>query len=119
MAGSLRIGKIAGIDIYIHFFHAPSNASYHTEQVQVTHVTARPFKGEIEAKRTRYIAECEKKRPPMNDLPKGTVTFNFTAIEGSTTRWEQYPEAMRAALARHDALLRSVLHYRCTKQRQV
>ncbi len=45
----------------------------------------------------------------MPDLPTGTVTFLFTDIEGSTTRWEQYPEAMRAALARHDTLLRSVI----------
>src|SRR5262249_34192195 len=35
----------------------------------------------------------------------GTVTFLFTDIEGSTRLWEQYPDAMRAALARHDALL--------------
>src|SRR6266849_6022704 len=45
----------------------------------------------------------------MSDLPTGTVTFLFTDIEGSTTRWEQYPEAMRTALARHDTLLRSVI----------
>ena len=45
----------------------------------------------------------------MPDLPTGTVTFLFTDIEGSTTRWEHHPEAMRAALARHDALLRAVL----------
>src|SRR5579863_6445856 len=45
----------------------------------------------------------------MPDLPTGTVTFLFTDIEGSTTRWEHDPEAMRAALARHDALLRSVI----------
>ena len=45
----------------------------------------------------------------MSDLPKGTVTFLFTDIEGSTTRWEHHPEAMRAALARHDSLLRSVM----------
>src|SRR5438046_985908 len=37
-------------------------------------------------------------------LPSGTVTFLFTDIEGSTRLWEQHPEAMRAALARHDAL---------------
>jgi len=41
----------------------------------------------------------------MPELPSGTVTFLFTDIEGSTTRWEHQPEAMRAALARHDALL--------------
>lgn len=40
----------------------------------------------------------------MSDLPTGTVTFLFTDIEGSTRLWEQQPEAMEAALARHDAL---------------
>jgi predicted ATPase len=40
----------------------------------------------------------------MPDPPTGTVTFLFTDIEGSTRLWEQYPEAMRHALARHDAL---------------
>jgi class 3 adenylate cyclase len=45
----------------------------------------------------------------MPELPTGTVTFLFTDIEGSTTRWEHHPEAMRAALARHDAMLRSVI----------
>ncbi|WP_460252863.1 adenylate/guanylate cyclase domain-containing protein [Acidiphilium sp. MT5] len=32
--------------------------------------------------------------------------FLFTDIEGSTQRWARYPEAMGAAMARHDALLR-------------
>ena len=45
----------------------------------------------------------------MPELPTGTVTFLFTDIEGSTTRWEQHPVAMRTALARHDALLRSIM----------
>src|SRR5687768_7641804 len=45
----------------------------------------------------------------MPDQPTGTVTFLFTDIEGSTVRWEQYPEAMRAALARHDQLLRQAI----------
>jgi predicted ATPase/class 3 adenylate cyclase len=40
----------------------------------------------------------------MPELPAGTVTFLFTDIEGSTRLWEQHPEPMRAALARHDAL---------------
>ncbi len=40
------------------------------------------------------------------DLPTGAVTFLFTDIEGSTRLWEAYPEAMKAALARHDELLR-------------
>jgi predicted ATPase/class 3 adenylate cyclase/Tfp pilus assembly protein PilF len=33
-------------------------------------------------------------------------TFLFTDIEGSTALWERHPEAMRTALARHDAILR-------------
>ena len=42
-------------------------------------------------------------------LPTGTVTFLFTDIEGSTRLWEQYPEPMRAAVARHDALVRQAI----------
>src|SRR5437016_14536989 len=42
-------------------------------------------------------------------LPSGTVTFLFTDIEGSTRLWEQFPDAMRVALARHDALLREAI----------
>ena len=41
----------------------------------------------------------------MGDLPAGTVTFLFTDIEGSTALWEQYAEAARLALARHDMLV--------------
>jgi len=48
----------------------------------------------------------------MNRQPTGTVTFFFTDIEGSTRLWEQHPEAMRAALARHDALLRKAIESR-------
>ncbi|MCW3052173.1 MAG: hypothetical protein JWN14_1343 [Chthonomonadales bacterium] len=42
-------------------------------------------------------------------LPSGNVTFLFTDIEGSTRLWEQHPEAMRVALARHDALLHEAI----------
>ena len=42
----------------------------------------------------------------MPDLPTGTVTLLFTDIEGSTRLWEAHATAMRAALVRHDALLR-------------
>ena len=41
--------------------------------------------------------------------PSGTVTFLFTDIEGSTRLWESAPDAMRAALARHDAVLRDAI----------
>ena len=45
----------------------------------------------------------------MPDLPTGTVTFLFTDIEGSTRLWEQHPEAMRDALARHDTLAAAII----------
>ncbi|HLM17310.1 MAG TPA: adenylate/guanylate cyclase domain-containing protein, partial [Acidimicrobiia bacterium] len=44
-----------------------------------------------------------------NEIPTGTVTFLFTDLEGSTQLWEQYPEAMRDALTRHDAILRDAV----------
>jgi class 3 adenylate cyclase len=37
--------------------------------------------------------------------PSGTVTFLFTDIEGSTRRWQDEPDAMRALLVEHDAIL--------------
>src|SRR5918994_145697 len=45
----------------------------------------------------------------MNDLPSGTVSFLFTDIEGSTKRWERQPQAMAAAVARHDSLMRAAI----------
>ena len=39
-------------------------------------------------------------------IPSGTVTFLFTDIEGSTKKWEQYPDAMKSALKRHDEILK-------------
>jgi len=38
------------------------------------------------------------------------VTFLFTDIEGSTGLWGATPDAMQAALERHDAILRAVAH---------
>jgi predicted ATPase/class 3 adenylate cyclase len=37
------------------------------------------------------------------------LTFLYTEIEGSHQLWDRYPEAMRAALARHDALVRQAI----------
>ena len=45
----------------------------------------------------------------MDALSTAAVTFLFTDIEGSTRLWEYYPQAMRAALARHDALIRALI----------
>jgi len=42
-------------------------------------------------------------------LPAGTVTFLFSDIEGSTSLWEQAPDAMRSLLAWHDGVLRSAI----------
>ena len=59
--------------------------------------------GSDEALRT-YAAvgpEGERTVQPLS----GTVTFLFTDIEGSTRLWEQHPQAMAEALARHDAIL--------------
>ena len=41
--------------------------------------------------------------------PSAVATFLFTDIEGSTRLWEQEPERMRPALARHDALARAAV----------
>ncbi len=45
----------------------------------------------------------------MVELPSGTVTFLFTDVAGSTRLWEEHPDAMRDALARHDVLLREAI----------
>jgi predicted ATPase/class 3 adenylate cyclase len=46
------------------------------------------------------------------ELPSGTVTFLFSDLEGSTRLWEEHREAMRAALARHDQILRNAVEAR-------
>ena len=46
---------------------------------------------------------------PENPPTTGMLTFLFTDIEGSTRRWAEHPEAMSAALVRHDELLRSAI----------
>jgi len=49
--------------------------------------------------------------PPLTgaSLPTGTLTFCFSDIEGSTQLWEQHPQSMPQALARHDALVRQAI----------
>jgi predicted ATPase/class 3 adenylate cyclase/Tfp pilus assembly protein PilF len=44
--------------------------------------------------------------PEPRQPPTGTVTFLFTDVEGSTKRWEAHPQAMQAAFARQEAILR-------------
>jgi predicted ATPase/class 3 adenylate cyclase len=38
-----------------------------------------------------------------------TLTFLFTDLEGSTRLWQEYPEAMKIILSRHDELLRTAI----------
>jgi predicted ATPase/class 3 adenylate cyclase len=45
----------------------------------------------------------------VREAPRGTVTFFFTDLESSTPLWERHPEAMRAALADHDAILKAAI----------
>ena len=45
-----------------------------------------------------------------SDFPSsGTVTFLFSDVEGSTALWEQQPQAMSAALLRHDSLMQAAI----------
>jgi len=43
------------------------------------------------------------------NVPSAITTYLFTDIEGSTRLWEQEPERMAAALARHDAIARAAV----------
>jgi class 3 adenylate cyclase len=48
-------------------------------------------------------------RSARTGTPRGTVTFLFTDIEGSTRLWQAFPAAMKDALARHHALLQQAI----------
>jgi len=45
----------------------------------------------------------------MSGLPSGNVTFLFTDVEASTRLFQQHPEAMKIALARHNELLQQAV----------
>ncbi|HUR79066.1 MAG TPA: tetratricopeptide repeat protein [Acidimicrobiales bacterium] len=45
-------------------------------------------------------------RPP---LPEGTITYCFTDVVGSTVLWDTEPDAARAAMVRHDAVIEAVV----------
>jgi predicted ATPase/DNA-binding SARP family transcriptional activator/uncharacterized protein HemY len=64
------------------------------------------LKGEVTSV---HIEKQVKPSAPKHNLPTGTVTFLFTDIEGSTQLWEQAPEAMKAAHARHESIIREVV----------
>jgi predicted ATPase/class 3 adenylate cyclase len=58
---------------------------------------------------TLAAAESTRNGSTTSGLPSGTVIFLFTDIEGSTRAWEQYPQAMQQALARHNAILQDAI----------
>ena len=66
--------------------------------------TSTPDGGHIPSSPAMAATDAPAVRPPS-----GTVTFLFTDIEASTQLWEQHPQAMRVALARHDAILVEVI----------
>src|SRR5512133_3086043 len=43
------------------------------------------------------------------NLPTGMVTFLFTDIENSTRLWEQHPQEMQRAHARHNQILQTAI----------
>jgi hypothetical protein len=69
----------------------------------------RPGSGRAKPCAQRHSGRSLRQRGEGRALSRGTVTFLFTDIEGSTRLWEQHPEAMHAVLARHDGLLRAAI----------
>jgi class 3 adenylate cyclase len=49
----------------------------------------------------------------------GTVTFLFTDIEGSTRLWQEQPDAMSVAHARHNEILKNAIESSCVYVFQV
>ena len=45
----------------------------------------------------------------MGGQPTATITFLMSDVVGSTRLWDEHPEAMRAALVRHDRLIESLV----------
>ena len=42
-------------------------------------------------------------------MTRHPLTFLFTDLENSTPLWEQFPDEMQQASARHDALMRAII----------
>jgi LuxR family transcriptional regulator, maltose regulon positive regulatory protein len=65
--------------------------------------------GELEIEPLDLPSPPAQPTPAAAEWPTGRTTFLFTDIEGSTQLWERHPQAMRLALARHDAILRQAV----------
>ncbi|WP_203428339.1 adenylate/guanylate cyclase domain-containing protein [Rhizobium sp. BG4] len=53
--------------------------------------------------------EMSPQQPAGSPLTSGVLVFLLTDVEGSTYRWEEFPDAMGEALERHDAILREAI----------
>ncbi len=70
------------------------------------------MRGGAPGERNTAVKPCQHPRIiclTQQPLPEGTVTFLLTDIEGSTSRWEADPSAMRTAMARHDSIINACL----------
>jgi class 3 adenylate cyclase len=60
----------------------------------------------------RALAAGGGRMEQPNPYPTGTIAFLFTDLERSTRLWQDHPDAMSAAVARHDYLLRNAIESR-------
>src|SRR5690242_7982228 len=71
--------------------------------------TPRELEGLLADDLAVLLSETFEGEPGGAELPAGTVTFLLTDIEGSTRLWETVPEAMEAALERHNRIVTEVI----------
>jgi predicted ATPase/class 3 adenylate cyclase len=76
-------------------------------------ITLKEHAGKLEVRHMSKTAKSgvARKVEPF-EASAGVMVFLLTDIEGSTSRWEDYPDAMRRALLRHDRILRDAAQAR-------
>src|SRR5262249_20780605 len=82
-------------------------AASHRNVAAYTSTRRSVFVGRLSALAGLLLVTTPSEGNGMADMPSGTVTFLFTDLEGSTRLWEEHPEAMVEALARHDEIVRT------------
>jgi class 3 adenylate cyclase/DNA-binding CsgD family transcriptional regulator len=55
------------------------------------------------------VLSCTRHTSVVGDLPTGVVTFLLTDVVGSTELWDRAPDAMSAAVARHEKIVREAV----------
>jgi predicted ATPase/class 3 adenylate cyclase/DNA-binding CsgD family transcriptional regulator len=55
------------------------------------------------------VSKAVGRRDRLAELPRGTVTFLLTDIEGSTRLWQSHPDAMGKSIRRHDDVVGSAI----------